>query len=117
MWLFFKLLCYRSEPNTSIQAAIPDLNVTNWRQGAHLMYPGVHSEAGSDIEPGSGVLIYLMPMGAGQTKGDSSHGWGSPMHSFWCCYGSAVESFSKVADSIFFYRYSTLSHIILPHAA
>lgn len=45
-----------------------------------------------------------MPMGAGQTKGASSHGWGTPLHSFWCCYGSAVESFSKVADSIFFYR-------------
>ena len=72
------------------------------------MYPGVVSADGadgSDNDPGPGVLVYLTPMGAGQTKGDSSHGWGSPLHSFWCCYGSAVESFSKVADSIFFYRY------------
>ena len=52
------------------------------------------------------MLVYLTPMGTGQTKGANSHGWGSPLHSFWCCYGSAVESFSKVADSIFFYRCS-----------
>jgi hypothetical protein len=40
----------------------------------------------------------------GVLQGDSSHGWGDPLHSFWCCYGSTVESFAKLADSIFFYR-------------
>lgn len=73
-----------------------------------MMYPGVALAGGadgSDNNPGPGVLVYLTPMGAGQTRGASSHGWGSPQHSFWCCYGSAVESFSKVADSILFYRY------------
>ena len=81
------------------------------------MFPGVVSadgSDGSDNRPGPGVLLYLTPMGAGQTKGDNSHGWGSPLHSFWCCYGTAVESFSKVADSIFFYRCSVPQHSIVP---
>ena len=79
------------------------------------MYPGVASAEGadsSDSDPGPGVLVYLTPMGAGQTRGASSHGWGSPLHSFWCCYGSAVESFSKVADSIFFHRYQAPPHAV-----
>ena len=50
-----------------------------------------------------GVVLYLLPMGAGQSKGQSSHGWGTPLHSFWCCYGSSVESFAKLQDSIYFY--------------
>lgn len=48
------------------------------------------------------------PAGAGLSKGDTSHkwshGWGDPLTSFWCCYGSAVESFAKLADSIYFHR-------------
>lgn len=52
----------------------------------------------------AGVLLYLLPLGAGQSKGGSSHGWGTPLHSFWCCYGSSVESFSKLSDSIYFFR-------------
>ncbi|GAX76447.1 hypothetical protein CEUSTIGMA_g3892.t1 [Chlamydomonas eustigma] len=50
-----------------------------------------------------GVFLYLLPMGSGQSKGDNYHHWGYPMHSFWCCYGTAIESFAKLADSIFFY--------------
>ncbi len=50
------------------------------------------------------MVLYLLPMGVGQSKGQSSHGWGTPLHSFWCCYGSSVESFSKLQDSIYFYR-------------
>ena len=49
-----------------------------------------------------GVMIYLLPLGNGVTKGNSSRGWGTPLNSFWCCYGTAVESFSKLADSIYF---------------
>lgn len=52
----------------------------------------------------AGQLLYLMPLGAGQGKGGSTHGWGTPLHSFWCCYGSSVESFAKLVDSIYFYR-------------
>lgn len=52
----------------------------------------------------AGVVLYLLPMGVGQSKGESSHGWGTPLHSFWCCYGSSVESFAKLQDCIYFYR-------------
>lgn len=81
-------------------------NHGNWRAAAHALYaPGangvVHDD---DTAPGPGVVLYLLPMGAGQGKGGSSRGWGSPTHSFWCCHGTSVESFAKLADSLFFYR-------------
>jgi len=48
-----------------------------------------------------------MPMGrAGVVKADNFHGWGYRFSSFWCCYGTAVESLAKLADSIFFWRYA-----------
>uniref|UniRef100_A0A7R9VKV4 ShKT domain-containing protein n=1 Tax=Chlamydomonas euryale TaxID=1486919 RepID=A0A7R9VKV4_9CHLO len=54
--------------------------------------------------PGTpGVFLYLLPLGTGQSKGDNLHHWGYPEHSFWCCYGAAVESFAKLADSIYFW--------------
>lgn len=57
--------------------------------------------------PPAGVYLYLLPLGTGNTKGDNYHGWGSPTGSFWCCYGTAVESFAKMADSIFFQEAAT----------
>ena len=51
---------------------------------------------------GPGQFIYYQPLGAGVARGDSFFSWGTPFLSFWCCYGSSVESFSKVADSIYF---------------
>ena len=57
-----------------------------------------------DPSANAGVLLYLLPMGTGNVKGDDVHGWGTPLHSFWCCYGSSVESFAKLVDSIYFYR-------------
>ena len=30
-----------------------------------------------------GVMLYLLPLGVGVTKGNSSRGWGTPFHSFW----------------------------------
>ena len=30
-----------------------------------------------------GVMIYLLPLGNGVTKGNSSRSWGTPMNSFW----------------------------------
>ncbi|GFR41395.1 hypothetical protein Agub_g2074 [Astrephomene gubernaculifera] len=51
---------------------------------------------------GPGVFIYLLPLGTGQSKSDNIHHWGFPFHSFWCCYGTVVESYAKLADSIYF---------------
>ena len=91
-----------------------DFRTENWRTAAHLLFTGGQGSAGRNgNEPGPGVVIYLLPMGSGQTKGGSSHGWGDPLHSFWCCYGSSVESFSKLADSIFFYRHAETSCLSL----
>ncbi|XP_078432903.1 uncharacterized protein LOC144704362 [Wolffia australiana] len=49
-----------------------------------------------------GVMIYMLPLGAGISKAKSEHGWGTPFNSFWCCYGTGIESFSKLGDSIYF---------------
>ena len=35
--------------------------------------------------------------------------WGHRFSSFWCCYGTAVESFAKLADTIFFRRMRCVS--------
>ncbi|KAG2455134.1 hypothetical protein HYH02_000953 [Chlamydomonas schloesseri] len=52
--------------------------------------------------PGPGVYLYLLPMGHGNSKSDNLHHWGFPFHSFWCCYGTVIESYAKLADSIYF---------------
>lgn len=56
------------------------------------------------IQRGSdpGVMIYMLPLGPGKSKAVSYHGWGTPFDSFWCCYGTGIESFSKLGDSIYF---------------
>lgn len=62
------------------------------------------NDAPGSNKPGPGVIVYLTPQGTGNAKGDNSHGWGTPFGSFWCCYGSTVETYAKLADSIYFYR-------------
>ncbi|XP_045826706.1 uncharacterized protein LOC123918661 isoform X1 [Trifolium pratense] len=49
-----------------------------------------------------GVMIYMLPLGIGVSKAISFHGWGKPFDTFWCCYGTGIESFSKLGDSIYF---------------
>ncbi|XP_054797651.1 uncharacterized protein LOC129302797 [Prosopis cineraria] len=49
-----------------------------------------------------GVMIYMFPQGRGVSKAVSPHGWGLKFDSFWCCYGTGIESFSKLGDSIYF---------------
>ncbi|KAK8601919.1 hypothetical protein V6N13_058411 [Hibiscus sabdariffa] len=49
-----------------------------------------------------GVMIYMLPQGRGVSKASSYHKWGTPFDSFWCCYGTGIESFSKLGDSIYF---------------
>ncbi|XP_051199496.1 uncharacterized protein [Lolium perenne] len=49
-----------------------------------------------------GVMIYMLPQGPGKSKAESYHGWGTKYDSFWCCYGTGIESFSKLGDSIYF---------------
>ncbi|KAH0888128.1 hypothetical protein HID58_050557, partial [Brassica napus] len=49
-----------------------------------------------------GLMIYMLPLGRGVSKAVTYHGWGTPYDSFWCCYGTGIESFSKLGDSIYF---------------
>nr|GMD12967.1 Alpha-L-arabinofuranosidase B [Ipomoea batatas] len=49
-----------------------------------------------------GVMVYMLPLHPGASKAKSYHGWGTKFDSFWCCYGTGIESFSKLGDSIYF---------------
>ncbi|KAI3449928.1 hypothetical protein Pfo_006593 [Paulownia fortunei] len=49
-----------------------------------------------------GVMIYMLPLRPGGSKTRGYHGWGTKFDSFWCCYGTGIESFSKLGDSIYF---------------
>lgn len=40
-----------------------------------------------------GVMIYMLPLGHGVSKGRSYHGWGTQFSSFWCCYGTGLNFF------------------------
>ena len=42
-----------------------------------------------------GVMIYMLPLGHGVSKGRSYHGWGTPENSFWCCYGTGLDSYFR----------------------
>lgn len=50
----------------------------------------------------AGTMIYMLPLKPGGSKAQSYHGWGTKFNSFWCCYGTGIESFSKLGDSIYF---------------
>ncbi|KAJ3707912.1 hypothetical protein LUZ61_011617 [Rhynchospora tenuis] len=52
------------------------------------------------VQPG--IMIYMLPMKPDSSKAVSYHGWGTKFNSFWCCYGTGIESFSKLGDSIYF---------------
>ena len=47
--------------------------------------------------PEDGMTMYYVPLAAGYWKT-----FASPLDSFWCCTGTGVESFAKLADSIYF---------------
>ena len=48
--------------------------------------------------PADGEKAYYTPMASGYWKL-----FGAPLQGFWCCHGSGVESFSKLADSVYFH--------------
>lgn len=48
--------------------------------------------------PETGMLAYFTPLAPGHVKT-----FGTPNDSFWCCYGTGIESFSKLGDSIYFH--------------
>ena len=46
----------------------------------------------------TGQMLYYVPLASGLSKQ-----WGTPYDSFWCCYGTGVETFAKLGDSLFFH--------------
>ena len=48
--------------------------------------------------PEDGMTMYFVPLASGYWK---LYAW--PYDSFWCCTGTGTESFSKLADSIYFH--------------
>ena len=50
------------------------------------------------MNPKDGLTMYYVPLASGYWKV-----FASPRGSFWCCTGTGVESFSKLADSIYFH--------------
>ncbi|MHB1001174.1 MAG: beta-L-arabinofuranosidase domain-containing protein [Armatimonadota bacterium] len=53
--------------------------------------------------PEPGELSYYIAMGTGYPRT-----YGTPDESFWCCYGTGIESFSKLGDSIYFHDKDSL---------
>lgn len=37
-------------------------------------------------------MLYMLPLGPGSSKANSYYGWGTKFDSFWCCYGTGIES-------------------------
>uniref|UniRef100_A0A803MI28 Non-reducing end beta-L-arabinofuranosidase-like GH127 catalytic domain-containing protein n=1 Tax=Chenopodium quinoa TaxID=63459 RepID=A0A803MI28_CHEQI len=81
-------------------------NLFRWTK--QVMYADYYERALTNgvlgIQKGTelGVMIYMLPLGHGVSKGKSFHGWGDQFNSCWCCYGTGIESFSKLGDSIYF---------------
>lgn len=48
--------------------------------------------------PDDGMTLYYVPLASGYWKL-----FGLPLDAFWCCTGTGLESFSKLADSIYFH--------------
>ena len=55
------------------------------------------------MNPKNGLTMYYVPLATGYWKV-----FASPRGSFWCCTGTGVESFSKLADSIYFHDETSL---------
>ncbi|KAL4441795.1 hypothetical protein ABPG77_003711 [Micractinium sp. CCAP 211/92] len=96
------------QPGGAGQAGSAQGGGADWRQQLARMQPRPEQAGayGDGPRPGGpGQFLYYLPLGAGTnkiSKGGWTHGFGTPFHSFWCCYGTAVESFAKLADSIYF---------------
>lgn len=57
--------------------------------------------------PETGMMMYFQPMGAGYNKV-----YNRPYDEFWCCTGTGVESFAKLADTYYYQEGDTLYPIL-----
>lgn len=57
----------------------------------------------SSQNPETGMTMYFQPMATGYFKV-----YGEQFNKFWCCTGSGMENFTKLNDSIYFYKDNTI---------
>lgn len=57
----------------------------------------------SSQNPETGMSMYFQPMDTGYFKV-----YGEPLNKFWCCTGSGIENFTKLNDSIYFFKDDTI---------
>ncbi|MEO3811980.1 beta-L-arabinofuranosidase domain-containing protein [Sphaerisporangium sp. B11E5] len=60
---------------------------------------------------GHGHVVYFTPLNPGGRRGVGgvNSGYSTDYNSFWCCQGTGLETHTKLADSIYFSRDSTLT--------
>ena len=65
-------------------------------------------------EPGH--MLYSYPLGEGVSKprsnGGGSIGFGTQFDSFWCCYTTAIDQWTKMSDSIYFYQNDQIRSVV-----
>ena len=54
-------------------------------------------------DPADGMLEYYVPQMTGYQRV-----YGTPTDAFWCCYGTGIETWAKMADSIYFHDADSL---------
>ena len=52
-----------------------------------------------------GAMLYFMPLGTGVSKRKPQawrhSGWSTPFGDFWCCQGTGIEAFARLAEHVF----------------
>ena len=52
-----------------------------------------------------GAMLYFMPLGGGVSKRKPQSwrhtGWSTPHGDFWCCQGTGIEAFARLAEHVF----------------
>ena len=55
-----------------------------------------------------GAYLYFMPLGTGVSKASPQSwrhtGWSTPFGDWWCCQGTGVEAFARIASMVFLQR-------------
>ncbi|CAM0910020.1 unnamed protein product [Alopecurus aequalis] len=103
-------------------------NLFRWTKGVkyadHYERLLINGIMGNQRGTQPGVMIYFLPMGPGRSKSISGAppsglppkmpgGWGGPNDTFWCCYGTGIESFSKLGDTIYFLEEGEISGLYI----
>jgi DUF1680 family protein len=76
----------------SLFAAAPSVSYAEYHELA--LFNGILASQ----DPDTGMFTYFQAVGAGHPKL-----YCTPDRSFWCCTGTGMESFAKLADSIYFH--------------